>query len=277
MEPRLYGKTLTAELNRKGVLDVDTVKGCSLGMAANPDGGCYGACYAYNTARFRGINFRQSIVRRVYGGFHAGKIEAAVARAPHGFFNVGAMGDPSHAWEHTVRIVEWLAPLAVPIVLTKHWLTATDGQMARMVACGTIVNTSVSALDSDTHLAHRMTQIARYDGMGGVSVARVVSCDFNKGDPDGARMAATQDRLFDLHPMIDNPLRVPSTHGFVRCGIIHTREVSDFLGTRTVSIAHRDAYVGHCDACPDKCGVAFAPVDHPRPRPAQLSLFKEAA
>jgi hypothetical protein len=39
---RLYRPFLTATENRKGVLDVDTVKGCQMGMHAYPRGGCYG-------------------------------------------------------------------------------------------------------------------------------------------------------------------------------------------------------------------------------------------
>lgn len=39
-----YKPVLTATENLKGVLDVDTVKGCFSGMAAYPGTGCYGAC-----------------------------------------------------------------------------------------------------------------------------------------------------------------------------------------------------------------------------------------
>ena len=46
-----YKPVLTASENLKGVLDVDTVKGCSSGMAAYPGTGCYGACYAATTAK----------------------------------------------------------------------------------------------------------------------------------------------------------------------------------------------------------------------------------
>jgi hypothetical protein len=45
-----YHPILTATLNRKGVLDVDTVKGCTIGLAKYPKG-CYGECYAYKNAR----------------------------------------------------------------------------------------------------------------------------------------------------------------------------------------------------------------------------------
>ena len=58
-----YSRRLTASINSKGVLDIDTVKGCAMGMEAHPDGGCYGHCYAYKMARARGFNFEKSISR----------------------------------------------------------------------------------------------------------------------------------------------------------------------------------------------------------------------
>lgn len=270
---RDYADKLTADVNDKGVLDVDTVKGCTVGMNARPGTGCYGGCYAANIARFRGINFGRAVVRRVKGAAHARSIEQAVKAAPEGFFRVGTMGDPSHAWEHTVHIVEWLAPLAVPVIVTKHWLVATDAQLTRLVSVGAVLNTSVSALDTPAELAHREKQLARYATLGGVSVARVVSCDFNTAHPEGARMAHVQARLFALSPWLDNPLRVPSTHDLVRRGIIHVRRVRDLNLVRTVSQVFPHAYVGHCSKCPDKCGLTSCHSHHPKPQPEQLSLM----
>jgi hypothetical protein len=273
-ELRHYRDEMTADVNEKGVLDVDTVKGCTAGMNARPGTGCYGGCYAAKIAKFRGIDFGKAVARKVRGAAHARSIERAVAAAPEGFFRVGTMGDPSHAWEHTVATIEWLAPLAVPVVVTKHWLVATDGQLARLVACGAVLNTSVSALDTPAELAHRERQIARYAALGGVSVARIVSCDFNTEDPEGAAMARVQARLFTLTPTLDNPLRVPRTHDLVQRGVINVRRVRDLATLRTISIGEESTtYTGHCSACPDKCGLAACGSQHPRPEPDQLSLF----
>ena len=52
---------LTATENSKGVLDVDAVKGCTLGMKAHPEGGCYGECYANKIAIQYGFDFSKSI------------------------------------------------------------------------------------------------------------------------------------------------------------------------------------------------------------------------
>lgn len=274
--PRLYQNILTADVNEKGVLDVDTVKGCAAGMNARPGTGCYGACYAANIARFRGIDFSRAVVREVGDAGNTKAIERAVRNAPEGFFRVGTMGDPSHAWEHTVRVIEWLAPFAVPVIVTKHWLRATDGQLARLVLCGAVLNTSVSALDTPAELAHRERQIKRYRVLGGVSVARVVSCDFNTEHDEGRAMSEVQARLFTIRPTLDNPLRVPRTHGLVQRGVIRVRATQDLAALRTMSVVNPNTYVGHCSACPDKCGLSSCGSQHPRPAPAQFSFFTYA-
>lgn len=272
---RQYSNVLTADVNQKGVLDVDTVKGCTAGMNARPGTGCYGGCYAAKIAKFRGLDFATAIVRKVHGAAHARRIEKAVKNAPEGFFRIGTMGDPCHAWEHTVAVIEWLAPLAVPVVVTKHWMVATDAQLTRLVKCGTVLNTSVSALDTPAELAHRERQIARYAALGGVSVARIVSCDFNCDIPEGAAMNAVQQRLFTLRPILDNPLRVPPSHDLVRRGVLRVRAVRD-LSERPVMVSitpTTTAYVGHCAACPDKCGLIAMTKEHPRPQSNQFSLL----
>ena len=269
---RSYSDVLTADVNEKGVLDIDTVKGCTAGMSARPGTGCYGACYAANIAKFRGIDFSVAVSRKVTSSAHARQIERAAQMAPDGFFRVGTMGDPSHDWEHTVRVIEWLAPLAAPVVVTKHWRTATDGQLSRLVTCGAVLNTSVSALDTAAELRHRERQINRYAALGGVSVARVVSCEFNVKTPEGRDMAEVQARLFTLKPTLDNPLRVPRTHDLVVRGIILVQRVRDLAMERTMSIANDKTYVGHCSACPDKCGLPARGPQHPRPEHPQLSL-----
>lgn len=60
---RRYASGLTASVNSNGVMDCDTVKGCSLGMAAYPSGGCYGECYARKIAAYRGFDFTVSVNR----------------------------------------------------------------------------------------------------------------------------------------------------------------------------------------------------------------------
>jgi hypothetical protein len=274
MKTRPYGDLLTVDVNAKGVLDVDVVKGCTAGIAAHGERGCYQACYAATIAKFRGIDFSRAVVRRVVSQSQAKQIERAVKASPLGFFRIGTMGDPCHAWDETVETVEWLAPYAVPIVITKHWKRASDDHLRRLVACGAAVNTSVSALDDPKHLARRMTEIHRYANMGGTSVARVVSCDFNADDPVGERMADVQRRLLALNPSIDNPLRIPATHYLVKSGLVRLRKVKDLTSIRTVSISPESrTYLGHCSSCTDLCGAGLLDKPDVRPESPQRTLF----
>jgi hypothetical protein len=272
---RRYSSLLTADVNDKGVLDIDTVKGCTMGMAARPERGCYDACYAATIAKFRGIDFSRSVVRTVQSKSQARQIEKAVKAAPEGFFRIGTMGDPCHAWETTVETVEWLSPYAVPVIVTKHWIRASDEQFLRLIACGAILNTSVSALDRTNELKHRERQMRRYESLGGHSVARVVSCEFIIEHPEGARMNDIQNRLLKLPFVIDNPLRVPATHHLVTDGIIRLTVQKDLNSLRTISIANPETYTGPCEGCPDKCGLSSIPKSHPIPKSRQSILNYE--
>lgn len=261
---RQYSDLLTADVNAKGVLDVDTVKGCTAGMRNRPRG-CYDACYAASIARFRGLDFTRAVSRRVHSHAQAIEIESAVRAAPLGFFRVGTMGDPSHDWPLTVETIEWLAPYATPVVVTKHWRVASDEEISRLVDCGAVLHTSVSALDTSVELSHRMHEIARYAGSGGASFARIVSCAFNPDLAEGRRLAAIQDKIFELPLVIDNPLRIPRTHYLVASGLVRVEDVKDLNSTRPISLANRGSYLGHCAQCPDVCGIAASTVARPAP------------
>lgn len=62
MIKRQYKPELTVEVNDKGVIDVDTVKGCYFGIKNNPKG-CYGLCYAKKIADYRGFDFGTAVSR----------------------------------------------------------------------------------------------------------------------------------------------------------------------------------------------------------------------
>ena len=270
---RPYGGLLTVDINQKGVLDVDVVKGCSAGIGAHGEKGCYQACYAASIARFRGIDFSRAVTRTVRSSAQAKQIEDAVKAAPLGFFRVGTMGDPCHAWDETVATVEWLAPFAIPVIITKHWRRATEEHFRRLVAVGAILNTSVSALDSAAHLAARLAEIGKYATAGGTSVARVVSCDFNRDHAEGARMHEVQRSLFAMQPMIDNPLRAFSTHPLIQAGVIRLVKVKDLVSERTISISPESkTYLGHCSGCVELCGAGLLGKPDVRPLEIQMSL-----
>lgn len=273
---RTYGTELTIDINSKGVLDVDVVKGCTFGIAAHGEKGCYQGCYAAAIAKFRGIDFSKAIVRKVKSRTQARHIEKRVKAAPLGFFRVGTMGDPCHSWDETVETVKWLAPFATPVIITKHWQKMSDDHAQELVMAGAILNTSVSALDAPKHLARRENELIRYADFGGVSVARVVSCDFNRETEQGSDMAQVQERLWKYEHVIDNPLRIAATHELVKSGVIKLRKVQDLISVRNISVAEDSkTYVGHCNGCTELCGLGFIKQPVHKPEGKQARLFKE--
>jgi hypothetical protein len=248
---RHFTPRLSAVVNRKGVLDVDTVKGCTLGMEAHPAGGCYGLCYAAKMARARGFDFGHSVSRLPVD---RAAIERKVRAHPADWFRVGVMGDPCHDWALTLDVCEWLGKFKRPVVVTKHWMPLCQEEVARLASCGAVVNTSISALDSIDERSYRLEQFKLLAGAGVRSVLRVVSV--RCGDTEqGRAWREVQDGLLGLAPVIDNPLRVPRSDPRVRRGDILAETHSDLGGRSSVSVHSRKAYVGPCEACPDQCGV----------------------
>ena len=246
-----YTNNLTAATNRKGVLDIDTVKGCHLGMENTPEGGCYGVCYAYKTASLYGFDFTKSISRNIIDRH---TIEKAIKQHPAPWFRIGTMGDPSHDWDHTVDVCDWLCKFKTPVIITKHWLAMSKDHANTLGRCGAVVNTSTSALDSAIEMEYRIGQFKRLKEHGIKSVLRVVSANFGETD-NGIALRHTQDNIFKNDPIIDNPIRISKNHERVASGDIIVQNHKDKGGGSSVSIANHSTYIGVCGVCPDQCGV----------------------
>jgi hypothetical protein len=253
--PRKYLPFLSASENEKGVLDVDTVKGCTLGMRVRPEGGCYGECYAAKTAQRYGIDFTTSVSRKLTP-FNRTEIFCIVRDFVAPWYRIGTAGDPCHDWENTLEVCEYLKPTGkVPAIITKHWITLKDEQILRLKAVGAVVNTSTSGLDTDAEIKHRVRQIQRLKDFGIESINRVVTCDY--GTTEWAIEAkAKQDYLLTITPIIDNPLRASKSNPYVINGGIKLTRMDDAIGGGKMISLHRpDVYLGKCDKCPDQCGV----------------------
>lgn len=253
-----YKPKLTVLSNRKGVLDIDTVKGCTLGMKARPKGGCYGHCYANATAELYGFDFPASVSRRVEDR-EKPVIERMLMAHPATWFRIGNMGDPCHDWELTTEVCEWLGKLKTPVVVTKHWMAASDGHFERLAAAGVVLNTSVSALDTPAEFRVRLREWRRATDFGMRSLLRVVSCKFGDTE-EGRRMSAIQDSIFETAGdlVIDNPLRIPASDARVVAGDILVERHRNLGGGAWVSIENHSTYIGTCEECPDQCGVKGA-------------------
>lgn len=256
---RKFLNVITASVNGKGVLDVDTVKGCTLGMRAYPKGGCYGECYAYKNANTYGFDFNISVSRQFMGREHKGTIIKAMNAQPVGWYRIGTAGDPCHDWTHTVAICWALWHThKVPVIITKHWETLEDWQIEKLLHLRAVVNTSVSGMDTDRELAHRVGQLARLRRAGIRSVCRVVTCRY--GESAWARECREKQAfLLSLAPVIDNPLRARKNSPRVLAGDIMVSTRGESIGGgKTVSVNDPAAYLGTCRACPDQCGVNYS-------------------
>ena len=252
---RRYNGTLTVAVNQKGVLDVDTVKGCTIGMRAHPGGGCYGECYAAKTAARYGIDFGTSVTRRLWPWQWRG-VSNAVRDFGAPWYRVGTAGEPCHDWENTLAVCEALQGTGkVPVVITKHWVKLTDEQVGRLRALRAVVNTSTSGLDTNAEVRYRVRQIERLRAGGVRSVNRVVTCAY--GTSEWAREARQkQEYLLSVGPIIDNPLRVTKANPRVQSGeILVERQSLAVGGGKIVSLHSRRTYLGTCANCPDQCGV----------------------
>jgi hypothetical protein len=109
---------LTIEKNGKGVIDIDTVKGCTLGMTARPETGCYGECYAAKMAKWYGIDFATSVGRQFMGREHRDTLIRRLLTFRETWYRIGTFGDPCHDWKHTIAVIRalrWAKKTAVII------------------------------------------------------------------------------------------------------------------------------------------------------------------
>ena len=252
---KTYHRRLTATVNAKGVLDIDTVKGCALGMRAHPRNGCYGLCYACKIAVLYGIDFTKS-VSRIPNNKDRRALEAMVANHWATWFRVGTAGDPCHDWNLTIDVCKWFSRFKTPIIVTKHWITLTDEQIGWLAACQSIVNTSVSALDLPDERSYRLSQYKRLSEVGVRSVLRVVTCRFGENALGKERDTIQSDLLSQPH-VIDNPLRIPESDPRVASGEILIDERVDSIGGSKVSVFNPSVYLGNCQGCPDQCGATM--------------------
>lgn len=252
---REYLPILTVQENQKGVLDVDTVKGCTIGMQARPDGGCYGECYAAKIAARYGIDFTVSVSRKLMP-WDKNAIFFAVKNFRASWYRIGTAGDPCHDWDNTLDVCEFLhATGKTAVIITKHWIALSDEHIARLKAIDAVVNTSTSGLDTDAQTKYRVAQIERISAAGVRSVNRIVSCEYGVSEW-AVKAKAKQDYLFTITPVIDNPLRAGKEYGHAVNGDITLTRVDQAIGGgKMVSLHDKAVYLGTCESCPDQCGV----------------------
>lgn len=251
---KTYNGKIALIRNNRGVYCIDSIMGCASGMAAHKDG-CYGDCYAARTARRYGIDFSKSVLRDFENEGHKAQIMRQIEKIKMPFIRLGASGDPSEDWSHTLKILRVLKRCNTEIVIiTRHWTLLSDEQIGELSAMNMCINTSVSALDSKEQMHRSVEQFKRLSPHL-KSVLRIVSCDFNKEHPEGKRMADEQRRLFELSPTIDTVFRPSNSNPLVTSGIVKTSR-HFFNGKKQVASKwNPKAYMGKCGTCQEMCGV----------------------
>ena len=263
-----YKPVITLNRNSRGCYILDTIKGCSGCNTSRPHG-CYDNCYAQNIASrygfgFSGVkkrSFERDESQAYFLGFEDTKHESDIVRAIKNidmhFVRIGEMGDPSEDWAHTIDVCRSIAIAQKTIVIiTKHWKYIPDSILPDIEKLGVCVNTSISALDTDDEIAHRLNQYNRLKPYCN-SVLRVVSCDFNKESMEGVRRHVIQERLFQNENVIDTVFRPYPTNRLVTEKIINVEKVRFLRSTVWASLHNKNAYLGKCDTCPDMCGINF--------------------
>jgi len=260
---REYSKIITLTQNGRGVYGLDTSIGCKSGLLENPKG-CYSECYAARYAKKYGYDFSKTILRKFESDRHKQSIKNKIRKINSPFFRIGVSGDPSENWVHTFNVINdvytdiqfnlFKERKKDVVIITKHWNELTDKQLLNLKKYNICINTSVSALDSESDIGYRLNQYKRLKPYC-KSVLRIVSCDFNKNNRIGNELNGIQKELFDNENVIDTIFRCYKKHEYVTTGVINIEEVK-FLGKKcNVSKHNKAVHFGRCEKCPDMCGL----------------------
>lgn len=263
---KTYNPEITLIKNGRGCYILDTIKGCSICGRSKPLG-CYDNCYAKNIASRYGFDFSHIVERdfvsdneQIYfNGFtdtkHESRIIKELKSIDMPFVRIGEMGDPSENWEHTISICKTISLASKRIVIiTKHWKAIPESIMQDIVGMDICINTSISALDSNSEIEYRLLQYGRLKNVCN-SVLRIVSCDFNTDNEEGKLRDKIQRGLFENEKTLDTVFRPSMNNKLVTSGIINIDKVKFLKGNVIASMYNKNAYFGMCDKCPDMCGV----------------------
>jgi hypothetical protein len=167
---KVFNDRISLIKNNRGCYILDTVKGCSGCSIVRPNG-CYDNCYAKNIASRYGLDFSNIVDREFHKNKkqlqffdledteHLSDIVKQIKEMDMPFIRIGEMGDPSENWEHTINVCSAISIAKMPIVIiTKHWNTISKELLNDVRMMDICINTSISALDTDQEIEHRLNQ-----------------------------------------------------------------------------------------------------------------------
>lgn len=273
---RDFSNKISLTKNRRGVYCIDTTMGCKSGMGAN-EGGCYNDCYSAKSAKLYGYDFNKTVLRGFENEGHKRKLLAQINNVKMPFIRIGASGDPSENWGHTIDILKTLCKSNIEIIIiTRHWTLFTDEQLEYLSRINICINTSVSALDSDEMLTRSVEEYKRIKQYC-KSVLRIISCDFNLENETGKQLSKVQHELFKNESTLDTVFRPSKNNLFVINGIVKVKN-EVFNGKKTLaSKLNKSTYMGSCSTCHEMCGLNIKAIEQYPEKPGiikQLKLFK---
>ena len=259
-----YKPVITLTKNKRGIWDLDTVKGCKSGIDNNPNG-CYGDCYALKTAKRYGIDFSSPVDRHFKNEQHRKQIVKQIEKIDMPFIRIGCSGDPSENWMHTFSIIDKIknenqlslfdaASKKQIVIITRHWNVMTDLQLLQLSKYNICVNTSVSAMDDNTLIEKSISQYERLKPHC-KSILRVVTADFNEENEAGKLMAEIQRKLLKHTGVIDTVFRPSSKNTLVTDGVIKVKKMAFMKSIALVSKFNKKTFLGKCENCLEMCGL----------------------
>lgn len=261
---KTYKNIISLTKNKRGIWDLDTIKGCKSGVE-NDSKGCYSDCYAMKTANRYGIDFSVSVNRNFLNIEHRNLIVNQIRKIDMPFIRIGCSGDPSEDWQHTLNIIHQIKDenqLSLfdfndgkqIVIITRHWKILTDIQIKEIAKYNVCINTSVSAIDSEHLIKNSIEQYERLKPYC-KSILRIISCDFNENNETGKKLAEIQRKLFKNHNTLDTVFRPSKNNYFVENEIINVKKMAFMKSQVLVSKFNKKAFLGKCSSCIEMCGL----------------------
>jgi hypothetical protein len=184
---------------------IDPVRGCT-GCELTSD------CYARKMARI-GRTEHGTPIRQILDSVFLAKQVKRYAQHSHSWIRIGCVGDPSFDWELTTDVCRIVHDAGVtPVIVSKiHQEIPRD--LAASIAETSLLQVSVSGLQTERQRETRLTTLLRHRTLGGRVGMRFVSARWLEGSaPDEEQRALTFWAQSHGVAILDTPLRLN------RCG-----------------------------------------------------------
>lgn len=272
---KLYKKlVISIDGNRKTSNAIDIVRGCQ--GAKIREKGCYESCYACKMARISNVKFNEPVINEL----NEKKLRKQLANNTSTWIRIGTNGDPSLAWDTTIRVSELCTQEGKqPLIMTKVWRNLTKTRLIKLAAVRAYIQVGLSALDTEQELKVRKQFIenyAQYYKHG--TIVKIMTLPF-----EDKRLAEMQENLVNYakkYRFMELPLRIFKNVSYTNqvdwSKMRH--HISPFTGKSDTSWTVDPLYLPEnfdksiqatndgkyilcpettCHKCPNKCGTIF--------------------